>query len=140
MKECEPLAAPTTYTRVDDELEIEVEGPEIAVDVPSFDALIADVVVLDPDEELEIEVKGSEIVVDVPLFDVLIAGAVVLDPVPKLNDSAEVGAAPEVGEVRESELCPVAVFEGLLISLFTTQHDGVPSGWRQQYCSSGQPP
>jgi len=108
MKECEPLAAPTTYTRVDEELEMGLEGPEIAVDVPSFDVLIADVVVL--------------------------------DPVPKLNDSAEVGAAPEVGEVSESELCPVAVFEGLLVSLFATQHDGVPSGRGQQYCSNGQPP
>jgi hypothetical protein len=113
MKECEPLAAPTTYTRVDEELEMELEGPEIAVDVLSFDVLIADLVVL--------------------------------DPVPELNGSAEVGAAPEVGEVSEAELCPVdeakfssvdeakvcpvAVFGGLLISLFVTQHDGVPSGW-----------
>jgi hypothetical protein len=96
MKECEPLAAPTTYTRVDEDLEMELEGPEIAVDVAPFDVIFADVVVL--------------------------------YPVPKLNDSVGVGAAPEVGEVSESELCPVAVFEGLLISLFTTQHAGVPSG------------
>jgi hypothetical protein len=129
MKECEPFAAPTTYTRVDEELEMELEAPEIAVDVASFDMPIADVVVLDPDEELEMELEGLEIAVDVPSFDVLIADVVVLDPVPKLNDSAEVGAAPEVGKVSESELGPVAVFEGLLISLFATQHDGVPSGW-----------
>jgi hypothetical protein len=96
MKECEPLVALTTYTRVDEDLEMELEGLEIAVDVAPFDVLFVDVVVL--------------------------------DPVPKLNDSAEVGAASEVGEVSESELCSVAVLEGLLISLFATQHDGVPSG------------
>ena len=107
MKECEPLAAPTTYTRVDEDLEMELEGPEITVDVASVDVLVADVVVL--------------------------------DPVPELNDSVGVGAALEVGEVRESELCSVAVFEGLLVSLFATQHDGVPSG-KQQYCSNEQPP
>jgi hypothetical protein len=96
MKECELLAAPTIYTRVDEDFEMELEGPEIAADVAPFDVLVADVVVL--------------------------------DPVPILNDSVGVGADPEVGEVSESELCPVAVFEGLLVSIFPTQHDGVPSG------------
>jgi hypothetical protein len=96
MKECEPLAAPTTYTRVDEDFEMELEGPEIVVDV---------------------------------IFE----DVVVLGPVPKLNDSVvgaalEVGAAPEVSEVSESGLCPVAVFEGLRVSIFPTQHDSVPSG------------
>jgi hypothetical protein len=97
MKECEPLAAPTTYTRVDEDFEMELEGLEIAVAVASFDVIFADVVAL--------------------------------DPVSKLNDSVGVEAAPEVGEVSESEFCPVAVFEGLLVSLFTTQHASVPSSW-----------
>jgi hypothetical protein len=97
MKEWEPLAAPTTYTRVDEDFEMELEGLEIAVDVASFDVIFADVVAL--------------------------------DPVSKLNDSVGVEAAPEVGEVSESEFCAVAVFEGLLVSLFTTQHASVPSSW-----------
>ena len=80
------------------------------------------------------ELEGPEITVDVTSFDVIFADIVVLDPVPKLNDSVgvgvalEVGAAPEVGEVSESGLCPVAVFEGLRVSIFPTQHDSFPSG------------
>jgi hypothetical protein len=39
MKECELLAASTTYTRVDEDLEIELEGLEIAVNVALFGVL-----------------------------------------------------------------------------------------------------
>jgi hypothetical protein len=85
------------------------------------------------------ELKGPEIAVDVASFNVLVADVVVLDPVTILNDFAGVVVAPEVGEASELEICPVAVFEGLLISIFPTQHDGVPSG-EQQYCSDEQPP
>jgi hypothetical protein len=80
------------------------------------------------DEEFTTELEGLGIAVDVAPFDVPFADVVVLDPVPKLNDSVEVG------------LCSVAVFEGLLISVFPTQHAGVPSGLEQQYCSDEQPP
>ena len=81
------------------------------------------------DEDFEVELEEPGIVVDdVALSDVIFADVVVLDPVPILNDSVGVGADPEVGEVSESELCPVAVFEGLLVSIFPTQHDGVPPG------------
>jgi hypothetical protein len=61
---------------------------------------------------------------------------VVVDPAPKLDDSVEVRAALEVGDVSEAELCLVAVFEELLVSLFAIQHAGVPSGSEQQYRSS----
>jgi hypothetical protein len=100
MKECEPLAAPNT--RVDEEFEMKLEGPEIAVDVASFDVIFADVVVLDPVLELNDSVG--------------------------VGVAAEVGVGAEVGEVSELKLCLVAVFEGLLVSPFTTQHAGVPSG------------
>ena len=108
MKECEPLAAPTTYTRVDEDFEMELEGLEIAVDVASFDVIFADVVALDPVSKLN--------------------DSVGVEAAPEVGEAPEVGAAPEVSEVSESGLCPVAVFEGLRVSIFPTQHDSVPSG------------
>jgi hypothetical protein len=74
------------------------------------------------------ELEESEIAVGVASFDVVLVDVVVLDPVSKFDDSVEVGAALEVGEVSRSELCIVAVLEGVLVSLFAAQHAGVPSG------------
>ncbi len=87
-KECEPLSAPTTYTRVDEAL-----------------------------EALEVELEGPGILVDGSSFEVLAAGAVVLDPALELIDSVGVEAGWNVGvasgaggpwdvdEVSESEIC-----------------------------------
>jgi len=128
MKECKPLAVLTTHNRVDEEFPTELEGLGIAVDVALFDVPFADVVILDPVSKLNDSVEVGLCSVDVAPFNVPFTDVVVLDPVSKLNDSVEVG------------LCSVAVFEELLISVFPTQHAGVPSGLEQQYCSDEQPP
>jgi hypothetical protein len=115
MKECKSLLTPTAYTRVDEEFEMELEGPGITVDVlASFDVIFADIVVLGPVPKLN-DSGGVGVVIEVGVAS-------------EVGGVSEVGIASEVGEVGESELCSAAVFKAVLISVFVAQHAGVPSG------------
>jgi hypothetical protein len=132
MKECEPLAAPTTYTRVDEDPETELEGPGIALDVTSFDVLFADVVVLDPIPKLNDSVEvGAASNVGVA-SSVVVASSVGVAS--NVSAASDVGAASGIvgrqsGEVLSQQMDPPVAASMAQVWVSVTQPISPP--WQQ---------